>query len=621
MDRNTFTGLFLMLLIIVGSVYLLRPSEEEIKREQLLQDSIARAKSVSAQVADTQSNESASLDTTQTIAAQDSVTATGPFGAAKNGTERTITLENELIKVNITNKGGRIESVELKDEVDYQGNPLVMFEGDQNTFGLQFSTAGVNVNTNDLYFEAPNQGIQVNEGDSSSVSLRLNYGGGKYIDYIYSLKGNSYQVGLNIVTKGMQDVVAPTQTSLLLNWSASLSQKEKDLSNEQRYASVYYRTAEEDVENLSTGKDDKEEIGKTQWVSFKQHFFSNTLIADQFFEGGTVEVKIVPDANVVKSYSTNLNLAFARQDINNYPLRFYFGPNKYSTLKNQNLALEQQVDLGWGPMKWINRFITLPVFNVLEDFNLGYGLIILVLTILLKLILSPLSYKSYVSMAKMRVLKPEMDEIKAKVGDDNPTLLQQEYLKLYKQAGVNPMGGCIPMLLQMPFTIAFFFFFPNLFELRGQSFLWMNDLSTYDAIVTFKPIFGIGHISLMVVLMTLATLLSTWYNNSVSGVTGQMKYIGYFMPLIFLFVLNSFPSGLTYYYFLSTVFTFGQQFTIRQFINDEKIHAKIQEHKKKPETKKKKSGFQKRMEDYMRQQQAAAKQGDNATKTGGAKKK
>ncbi|WP_118195143.1 membrane protein insertase YidC [Albibacterium indicum] len=621
MDRNTFTGLFLMLLTIVGSVYLLRPSEEEIKREQLLQDSIARAKSVSAQVADTQSNESASLDTTQTIAAQDSVAATGPFGAAKNGTERTITLENELIKVNITNKGGRIESVELKDEVDYQGNPLVMFEGDQNTFGLQFSTAGVNVNTNDLYFEAPNQRIQVNEGDSSSVSLRLNYGGGKYIDYIYSLKGNSYQVGLNIVTKGMQDVVAPTQTSLLLNWSASLSQKEKDLSNEQRYASVYYRTAEEDVENLSTGKDDKEEIGKTQWVSFKQHFFSNTLIADQFFEGGTVEVKIVPDANVVKSYSTNLNLAFARQDVNNYPLRFYFGPNKYSTLKNQNLALEQQVDLGWGPMKWINRFITLPVFNVLEDFNLGYGLIILVLTILLKLILSPLSYKSYVSMAKMRVLKPEMDEIKAKVGDDNPTLLQQEYLKLYKQAGVNPMGGCIPMLLQMPFTIAFFFFFPNLFELRGQSFLWMNDLSTYDAIVTFKPIFGIGHISLMVVLMTLATLLSTWYNNSVSGVTGQMKYIGYFMPLIFLFVLNSFPSGLTYYYFLSTVFTFGQQFTIRQFINDEKIHAKIQEHKKKPETKKKKSGFQKRMEDYMRQQQAAAKQGGNATKTGGAKKK
>ena len=208
----------------------------------------------------------------------------------------------------------------------------------------------------------------------------------------------------------------------------------------------------------------------------------------------------------------------------------------------------------------------------------------------------------------MRVLKPEMEEIKAKVGDDNPTLLQQEYLKLYKKAGVNPLGGCLPMLLQLPIIMAFFFFFPNLFELRGESFLWMNDLSTYDAVITFPPIFGIGHISLMVILMTLATLLSTWYNNSVSGITGQMKYIGYIMPLIFLFVLNSFPSGLTYYYFLSTVFTFGQQFAIRQFIDDEKIHAKLQEHKKKPESKKKQSGFQKRMEDYMRAQQAKTAQ-------------
>ena len=207
-------------------------------------------------------------------------------------------------------------------------------------------------------------------------------------------------------------------------------------------------------------------------------------------------------------------------------------------------------------------------------------------------------------MAKMRVLKPEMEEIKAKVGDDNATLLQQEYMKLYKQAGVNPMGGCIPMLLQMPFTIAFFFFFPNLFELRGESFLWMNDLSTYDSIINFTPIFGIGHISLMCILMTLATLLSTWYNNSVSGVTGQMKYIGYLMPVMFFFVLNSFPAGLTYYYFLSSVLTFGQQVVIRGMINDDKIHAIIQANKKKPaDTTKKKSKFQQRMDDYMREQQ------------------
>ncbi len=607
MDRNTFTGLFLMLIIIVGSVFLMRPSEEEIKREQLLQDSIALAKT---QGANAVANDTATIGTVDSsliaTSEPDSIIATGPFGSSKRGNEKLITLENELLKVNISNKGGRIKSVELKNEVDYLGNPLIMFDGDDNTFGLQFSTAGENINTNNLYFVGPDQGFSVSDSDSSALTLRLNYAEGKYIDYIYSLTGNSYQVGFTVVTKGMQNVVAPSQKQLILNWNSSLSQKEKDIANEQRYSTAYFRTAEGDVESLSTGKDDQEDIGKTNWVTFKQHFFSNSLIADQDFASGTLAVNTTTTANVVKSFEADLNLDFSRQDINTYPMKFFFGPNKYSILKDQGYDFEKQIDLGWGPMTWINRFITLPVFNVLEGFNLGYGIIILILTILLKLVLSPLSYKSYVSMAKMRVLKPEMDEIKKKVGEDNPTLLQQEYLKLYKQAGVNPMGGCIPMILQMPFTIAFFFFFPNLFELRGESFLWMNDLSTYDAIVTFKPIFGVGHISLMVILMTLATLLSTWYNNSVSGVTGQMKYIGYFMPLIFLFVLNSYPSGLTYYYFLSTLFTFGQQFAIRQMINDEKIHAKLQEHKKKPESKKKKSGFQKRMEDYMRQQAPAA---------------
>lgn len=602
MDRNTFTGLFLMLIIIVGSVFLMRPSDEEIKREQLLQDSIALAKTQGVNSTTNNTAASGTADSTLAIPAQDSIVATGPFGSSKNGSEKLITLENELLKVNITNKGGRIKSVELKNEVDYTGKPLIMFDGDANTFGLQFSSAGENINTNNLYFVGPDQGFEVSNSDSSSLTLRLNYAEGKYIDYIYSLKGNSYQVGFVVVTKGMQDVVAPSEKQLILNWNSALSQKEKDIANEQRYSTAYFRTAEGDVESLSTGKDDQEDIGKTDWITFKQHFFSNTLIADQDFASGTLAVNTTTAANVVKTFEANLNLDFARQDINTYPMKFFFGPNKYSILKDQGYDFEQQIDLGWGPMTWINRFITLPVFNILEDFNLGYGIIILILTILLKLVLSPLSYKSYVSMAKMRVLKPEMDEIKKKVGEDNPTLLQQEYLKLYKQAGVNPMGGCIPMILQMPFTIAFFFFFPNLFELRGESFLWMNDLSTYDAIITFKPIFGVGHISLMVILMTLATLLSTWYNNSVSGVTGQMKYIGYFMPLIFLFVLNSYPSGLTYYYFLSTLFTFGQQFAIRQMINDEKIHAKLQENKKKPDSKKKKSGFQKRMEDYMRQQ-------------------
>ena len=604
MDKKTFTGLFLMLVVIVGSFFLMRPSEEELKLERALQDSIAQAK-----VNGSQSNTSITSTDTSTVnpaATQeiDSVAlASGPFGLAKIPNEAETVLENELIKVNISNKGGKISSVELKNEKNYDGSPLILFNEDGNKFGLLFSTAGVNINTNDLYFSPEGQDVNVVEGDSASVTLRLTYAKDKYIEYIYALKGNSYNVDFTIVTKGMQDVVAPSESKLVLNWEATLLQKEKDLSGEQRYSTAYFEEYDKGIDDLSTSKDDKVNLPKTKWVSFKQHYFSNVLIAKDAFEGGTLEVNTSIKPHVVKTFATHLDLGFNRQDVNSYPMEFFFGPNKFSILKDQGFELEKQINLGWGPMKWINRFITLPVFNLLEGFNWGYGLIILVLTLLLKLVLSPLSYKSYVSMAKMRVLKPEMDEIKARVGDDNATLLQQEYMKLYKQAGVNPMGGCIPMLLQMPFTIAFFFFFPNLFELRGESFLWMSDLSTYDSVITFSPIFGIGHISLMCVLMTLATLLSTWYNNSVSGATGQMKYIGYAMPVMFFFVLNSFPAGLTYYYFLSSVLTFGQQVVIRGMINDDKIHAIIQSNKKKPASERKKSKFQQRLDDYMKEQQ------------------
>ena len=589
MDKNTFTGLFLMLVIIVVSFFLMKPSEEEIKRERLLQDSIATAQQSPAPAspaADTSHLKTAPIDSAQ---------LSGPFGAARQGQDTRVSLENDLLKVQIQSLGGRIASVELKGEQTYDGKPLMLLEGAENAFGLLFSTAGINVNTNTLYFKQQ-------AANSEQVTMRLYYDPSRYIDYIYSLEPNSYQLKFTIQTYGMGAVVAPTQKNLTLAWDAVLGKKELDLSSEQRYSTAYYQTQEDGVDHLSTSKDDTEKLGKTNWISFKQHFFSNVLIAENGFDAVELAVETSADPNEVKKFSAQLSLPFQQQELQQYPMSFYFGPNKFDVLKAQGHQLEEQVDLGWGPMTWINRFITLPVFNLLEGFNWGYGVIILVLTILLKLVLSPLTYKSYVSMAKMRVLKPEMDEIKERVGSDNQTLLQQEYMKLYKQAGVNPMGGCIPMLLQMPFTIAFFFFFPNLFELRGESFLWMNDLSTYDAVLTFKPIFGIGHVSLMTLLMTVATILSTWYSNSVSGATGQMKYIGYFMPLIFLFVLNSYPSGLTYYYFLSTIFTFGLQFVIRQRINDAKIHAIIQENKKKPESKKK-SGFQKRMEDYMRQQQ------------------
>jgi YidC/Oxa1 family membrane protein insertase len=437
--------------------------------------------------------------------------------------------------------------------------------------------------------------------------MRLSYSPTQYLDYVYTLNGTGYKVGFTVKQTGLANVI-PNSNTISIDWSASLPKQEKDIDQERRYSAAYYKTADNTVDDLSTTKDDSLTITdkKTQWVSFKAHFFSSVILAkDAFSKASVTSITDTSEHNIIKEMKTSLILA--RSSDGTFPMNFYFEPNEFHMLQAEGYNLEKQIDLGPGPLKYINRFATLPVFDFLKQFNWNYGLIILALTVILKLVLSPLTYKSYLSMAKMRVLKPEMDEIKAKVGEDNPTLLQQEYLKLYKKAGVNPLGGCLPLLIQMPIVFAFFRFFPSLFELRGQSFLWMHDLSTYDSVITFAHIPVLGdHISLMCLLMTISTLIYTYFNNQISGATGQMKYIGYITPIIFLATLNSYPSGLNYYYFLANMLTFLQQYLIRFMVDDKKIHAQIQENKKKPEdTKKKKSGFQARMDEMMKQKQLA----------------
>ncbi|GGH03683.1 membrane protein insertase YidC [Pedobacter zeae] len=593
MDRNTFTGLFLIMIILAGSFYFFRPSEAEIKKAKETErlDSLKKAGVTPAQ-----------KDTTKAAAianaAVDSLALKGPFGTALTGTEANTVLENENLLITLSNKGGKITSVEVKGQKTFAGKPLILFAGSENKFGLNLNAAGKVINTNDLYFTSTKSG--------NTVTMRANYGANAYVEYVYDLKPLSNKVAFNVNLVGLQQVIAGN--TIGLNWATTLLQQEKSIESEHRYSAPYYKYLDGDVNHLSVAKDEKEELskGKIQWFSFKQHFFSASLISKQAFEKGSLEVKIPTAPGQVKFYDANMQLPYAHTANQVYEMEFYFGTNKFSALKAQGYDLEKQVDLGYWPLKYINRFIVLPVFNFLNSFNWNYGLIILVLTILLKLALSPLTYKSYLSMAKMRVLKPEMDEIKAKVGEDNPTLVQQEYLKLYKKAGVNPLGGCLPMVLQLPLVMAFFFFFPNLFELRGESFLWMKDLSTYDEFIRFGvkiPFIG-DHLSLMCVLMTVSTLIMTYFNNQVSGATGQMKYIGYIMPIIFLGVLNSYPAGLNYYYFLANLMTFGQQFLIRKMVDDEKIHALIQQNKARPvDEKKKKSKFQQRLDDYMRQQQ------------------
>ncbi|MDQ0639566.1 YidC/Oxa1 family membrane protein insertase [Pedobacter sp. W3I1] len=597
MDRNTFTGLFLIMIILAGSFYFLKPNAAELKKAQETehQDSLKKAGVTPVQ-----------KDTTKTTAIAnpvvDSLALKGPFGTTITGTETNTVLENENLLITLSNKGGKITSVEVKGQKTFTGKPLILFDGDQNKFGLSLNAAGKVINTNDLYFTSTKAG--------NTVTMRANYGANAYVEYVYDLKALSNKVGFNINLVGLQQMIAGN--AIGLNWQTTLKQQEKSLESEHRYSAPYYKYLDGDVNHLSVSKDEKEDLskGKIQWFSFKQHFFSASLISKQAFDKGSLEVKIPTAPGLVKFYDANMQLPYAHTANQVYEMEFYFGTNKFSTLKAQGYDLEQQVDMGYWPLKYINRFIVLPVFNFLNNFNWNFGLIILVLTILLKVALSPLTYKSYLSMAKMRVLKPEMDEIKAKVGEDNPTLVQQEYLKLYKKAGVNPLGGCLPMVLQLPLVMAFFFFFPNLFELRGESFLWMKDLSTYDEFIKFGvkiPFIG-DHLSLMCVLMTISTLIMTYFNNQVSGATGQMKYIGYIMPVIFLGVLNSYPAGLNYYYFLANLMTFGQQFLIRKMVDDDKIHALIQQNKARPaDEKKKKSKFQQRLDDYMRQQQQAKK--------------
>jgi YidC/Oxa1 family membrane protein insertase len=598
MDRNTFTGLFLILVILVGSTFLLKAPSEDIKREQLLQDSLARAKNITITNKDT---------TAAKINNAVATKATNSLDTAKNNVatvnEELTVLENKNLKVSISNKGGKIASVEIKGETTFQGKPLILFTPESTNFGFEYKGTNAVANTTNSYFTKT-------EASNGKVVMQLADANGTNVQYTYTLTPDSHQVGFKADVKGFQNLI--TDNSLVLDWNTKLLQQEKDIKNERMGSTTYYQKDNGDVDYLSEAKDEDKVLneGKTKWVAFKEHFFSAALFPKEGFSKADIKITTLPDSSAVKAYGAKLSLPYKNQEVNSYDMNFYFGSNKFSQLKDQGHDLEKMVKMGWGPLKWINRFLVLPIFNFFESLNLGYGLIILLLTIILKSVLFPFTYKSYLSMAKMRVLKPEMDEIKKKVGEGNQALVQQEYLKLYKQAGVNPLGGCLPMVFQMPFILAFFYFFPNLFELRHESFLWMKDLSTYDELIKFAPIplLGWNHISLMCLLMTISTLVYTYFNNQVSGAQGQMKYIGYITPLIFFGVLNSYPAGLNYYYFCANILTFSQQYFIRRFVDDDKIHAQIQQNKKKPESEKKKGGWQKKMEDMMRQQQQNSQQ-------------
>lgn len=605
MDRNSIVGVVLIMAVLIGFAFFNQPSEEEIQAAKQKQDSIEQAEQKSRALLKIK-NDSTLLvqaDTLSSDSLNDSLKEDklkqlyGDFAPAANGEDKTVTLENNLLKLNISSKGGKISYVQLKDYKTWDGKPLVLNNGDSAVFSFNFFSDNRVVRTNDLYWTLPSKNVNVSSNDSGEVSVKLEAGEGRYLEYVYSLKDNDYRVGLKINFVNLNQMVAANTGYIELDWKQKLLQQERSHKNESAVSTAYYRFTDEEVDHLSESKDDASELKtKVEWVGFKQQYFSSVLIAGKPFESPTkITSNIINDEGAVRYMSANFTIPFNHSAKETTDLTFYFGPNHYQTLKKYHIGLEKLVPLGWGIFGWVNRFAVIPVFNFLNGFNINYGIIILVLTILIKVVLLPLTYKSYMSTAKMKVLQPEIAELQGKFKEE-PMKLQQEMMTLYRKAGVNPLGGCLPMLLQMPILIAMFHFFPASIELRQKGFLWAHDLSTYDSILDLPfniPFYG-DHVSLFTILMTVSTIIYTRLNQQMTAATNpSMKYVMYLMPIMFLGIFNNYSAGLSYYYFLANMITFGQTYLFKLFVDENAIHARIQENKKKQI---KKSKFQERLE-------------------------
>ncbi len=627
MDRNSVIGLVLIGAILVGMMFWNKPSAEQQAKLKHLQDSVLqydsaqKAKLAAASKINHTTNvlgKGGATTSDSTVVLSDSAKAElqksiyGNFTDASKGENKTITLENEVMKVNIASRGGRIASVELKKYKTFDKKPLILFTADSSTQSLGFKdNANRDLLTDSLYFTPDVEGFTLTGKDTKSIAMRL-YAGSKasYIEYIYTLTGDEYMMGCKINTVGMQDIIAKNTTDFKLNWQMKTPMQEQNHLTQQRASTIWYKPVDDDVDNVSEGSDDTKTLAKTKWIGLKQQFFTAVIIADNSFDKPTITTESNLEkgsAKYIKNLSASISIPYTHQKNDSFGMRFYFGPNHYNTLKKYDVDLEKQIALGWKIFGWINRFLVIPIFNFLDSFHLNYGIIILILTIILKLLLLPIAYKTVLSSAKMKVLKPEIDEINEKFKNEDAVKKQQATMALYKKAGVNPMAGCIPVLLQMPILLALFRFFPASIELRQQGFLWATDLSSYDSVYNFGfavPWYG-DHVSLFALLMTVSTLLYTWSNSQLMGTQNQMpgmKWMMYLMPIMFLGFMNSYSAGLSWYYFLANMITFGQTWVMQKYVIDhDKLHAKIQENKKKPVTQ---SKFQARLEQITKERQA-----------------
>ena len=610
MDKNTLVGAILIGAVVIGFSIYSRPSQEEMERAQHYQDSIETV---------VQQQEEQMLKAKQAEAAQVlQADSTSQFFAHTQGTERFTTLENNVVQITLSNKGGRVSKAMLKEYNDQQKQPLVLFDGDDASLNIGFEGKNENILSSNLYFETT-------DVTDSTVTMRLNAANGGHLDFKYRLLPDSYMLDFTVQASGLQNFFSPAVKTMTIDWKQRARQMEKGYNFEQRYTSLTYKPVGDSFDYLSETKDEQASITEPlDWVAFKNQYFSCVFMAEKNFENATLDSKMEEKSSgYMKNYHAGMQTAFDPTGTQPSHFQFYFGPNHFKTLlasndlsfKDKDQELEDLVYLGWPIIRLINRWFTINLFDWLSGLGLSMGVVILLMTIIVKILVLPTTWKSFISSAKMRALKPYVDKINEKYPKQEDALKkQQETMSLYSQYGVSPMGGCLPMLIQTPVFMALFFFVPNAIELRQQSFLWASDLSSYDDLIhwsTSIPLLG-NHLSLFCLLFSATTVINQiiMMKQQDTGANPQMaamKWMMYIMPVMFFFIFNEYASGLSYYYFISGLIGILTMWIMRRMTDEKKLLAQLEANKKAP-SERKQSGLMAKLEALQKEQERLQKE-------------
>ncbi|MBC3789092.1 membrane protein insertase YidC [Spirosoma utsteinense] len=626
MDRNQIIGIVLILAMLVGYQLLVpKPAPEKEPAQTTQTTRPSNTSGVTAPVG------SASSAVASTSAGQplDSAAAKakyGEFSSVAVGQSRDIVVENKDMKVTFSTQGGRVKEVILKKYKTYDQKPLVLIDAETSQTALELPTSRGKVDLHKLYYQTTAQSGTVS-GQSQSIVFRAEIAPGQSVEQVYAIPADGYVMDYDLKLNGLTNLVGNDNIRFL--WMDQMQQYENDFKNNRMAATINYLTADENFDKLKESESSEEATIEepVQWFTIKHKYFLAGFVAKNApLQKASFKALVNPDvADVVKTAIADVSLPMADVKAGKGNYKFYYGPNDFQLLGDVAPEFDQNVYLGYSVLKPINKYFFVPVFNFLEKFISNYGLLIIALVVFVKLVLTPLTYKSYISMAKMRVLQPELNEMKERVGDDMAKQ-QSEQMKLYQEVGVSPLNGCIPVLATMPILFSLFMLFPNLIELRQKPFLWASDLSTYDAFITFPAIPFVGsHLSLFTVLMTASSIAFAYYNNQTTPTQPgpvNMKALSYVFPLMFMFVLNSYPAGLTFYYFVSNVVTIAQQQLIRRFVDEDKLKAVLDENRRKNASGqgKKPGGFQAMLQKQLAAADEARKLADEASRKAKQKK-